>query len=97
MIRCKNKEISLAELKKESVVLKQLELLKKTFVKLTNVVDWNNAAMQFPLFADETELKSSKRTPQSLVDFCKRTKSSKDKVGIIVMAVLPIKHLFNVA
>ena len=46
-------------LKKEAITLKQLALLKKTFVKLTNVADWNNAATQFPLFADEVELKSS--------------------------------------
>jgi len=61
--------------------MKQLALLKKTFVKLTNVPDWANAVMQFPLFADEIELKKfialdfTKGTPQSFVDFCKRAKS----------------------
>ena len=90
LTRCKNKDISLAELKKEAITLKQLALLKKTFVKLTNVADWNNAATQFPLFADEVELKKfialdlTKGTPQSFVDFCKRANSSnsKDKAGV---------------
>ena len=88
LTRCKNKEISLAELKKEATALKQLALLKKTFVKLTNVADWNDAVKQFPLFADEPELKKfvaldfTKGTPQSFVDFCKRAKSSEDMVAL---------------
>ena len=81
LTRCKNKEISLGELKKEATAMKQLALLKKTFTKLTNVPDWTNAVTQFPLFADEVELKKfialdfTKGTPQSFVDFCKRAKS----------------------
>ena len=86
LTRCKNKEISLAELKKEAIALKQLAMLKKNFIKLTNAADWEDAVSQFPLFACEVELNKfialdfTKGTPQSFVDFCKRAKSSKDTV-----------------
>jgi len=78
----KNKEISLAELKKEAIALKQLAMLKRNFIKLTNAVDWEDAISQFPLFACEVELKKiialdfTKGTPQSFVDFCKRAKDT---------------------
>lgn len=84
LTRCKNKEISLAELKKEAIALKQLAMLKKNFIKLTNAVDWEDAVSQFPVFACEVELKKfialdfTKGTPQAFVDFCKRAKSSSD-------------------
>ena len=87
LTRCKNKEISLTELKKEATALKQLATLKKNFVKLTNVPEWKDAVSQFPLFACEVELKKfvaldfTKGTPQAFVDFCKRAKSSKDVVN----------------
>ena len=102
LTRCKNKEISLAELKKEAIALKQMALLKKTFVKLTNVADWSNAATQFPLFADEIELKKfialdlTKGTPQSLWTFAKERSLPRIRLGL-VMALLPIEHLFNMA
>ena len=40
LTRCKNKEISLNELKREAIALKQLAILKKNFVKLTNLAEW---------------------------------------------------------
>ena len=87
LTRCKNKEISLTELTKEAIALKQLATLKRNFVKLTNVTEWNDAVSQFPLFACESELKKfvaldfTKGTPQAFVDFCKRAKASKDMVN----------------
>lgn len=44
-------------MKKEATALKQLAMLKKNFIKLTNAVDWEDAVSQFPLFACEVELK----------------------------------------
>ena len=87
LTRCKNKEISLAELKKEANLIKQLATLQKNFVKLTNSASWNDAVTKFPLFACEVELKKfalldlSKGIPSSFVDFCKRAKLSKDTVN----------------
>lgn len=84
LTRCKNKEISLGELKKEAIALRQLAILKKNFIKLTNAVDWIDAVSQFPVFACEVELKKfialdfTKGIPQAFVDFCKRAKSSTD-------------------
>ena len=87
LTRCKNKEISLAELKKEANSFKQLATLKKNFVKLTNSTSWDDAVAKFPLFACEVELRKftlldlSKGIPSSFVDFCKRAKLSKDTAG----------------
>lgn len=82
LTRCKNKHLSLTEMKKEADVLKKLAVLKKTFVKLTNSKNWEEASSQFPLFACESQLKKfiaidvSKEIPQPFVCFCKRAKSS---------------------
>jgi len=82
LTRCKNKDLSLAEMKKEASVLKKMAVLKKAFVKLTNSKNWEDASSQFPLFACESQLKKftaidfSKELPQSFVSFCKRVKSS---------------------
>jgi len=75
LTRCKNKDLSLVEMKKEASVLKKME---KTFVKLTNSKNREDASSQFPLFAWESQLKKftaidfSKELPQSFVSFCKR-------------------------
>ena len=89
LLKCKMKEISLKELKKEASNLKQIAALKKSFVKLTNSGSWEDAATKFPLHACEHELKKfialdpSKGTPKCFVDFCKRAKSSSE-VGCTV-------------
>ena len=84
LLKCKNGEISLSELKKEASVLKQLIALRKNFVKPTNSTNWEDCVAQFPLFACESELKKfivldfSKGIPKPFLDFCKRAKSTKD-------------------
>ena len=84
LLRCKNKELSLAEMKKEADTLKRLETLKKTFVKLTNSKSWEDAEAQFQPFASVGELKKfssldfTKEVPPSFVNFCRRAKASKE-------------------
>ena len=83
LLRCKNKEISLAEMKQEANVLKRLETLKKTFVKLTNAKSWEDAETQFQPFASVNELKKfasidmTKQIPPSFANFCRKAKTSK--------------------
>ena len=92
LLKCKNGEMSLSELKKEANVMKQLAALRKNFVKLTNSTTWEDSVAQFPLFACESELKKfialdfSKGVPKSFLDFCKRAKSAKD-VGVLDSSV----------
>ena len=84
LLKCKNGEISLSELKKEANSLKQLAALKKNFVKLTNSNNWEDAVARYPQFACESEMKKfialdlSKGIPKSFLDFCKRAKSTAD-------------------
>ena len=84
LIRCKNKEISLSEMKKESDLLKKLHVLRKTFVKLTNSKDWEDAQSRFHPFASDCELKKftkldvSKEIPPSFVNFCRKAKGSRE-------------------
>ena len=62
-------------------------MLKRKFVQLTVAGDWDNAVLQFPLFACESKLKKFialdflKGFPKSFVDFCKRAKAFKDAVA----------------
>ena len=83
LLRCKNKEISLAEMKQEANILKRLETLKKTFVKLTNAKSWEDAETRFQPFASVNELKKfasldvTKEVPPSFANFCRRAKTSK--------------------
>lgn len=82
LLQCKNKEISLNELKKEADMLKKLVALKNTFCKLTNAKSWEDAQAQFQSFASERELQKfisldfSKEVPPSFVNFCRRAKSA---------------------
>ena len=82
LLRCKNKDISLNELKKEADMLKKLEALKKTFCKLTNAKSWEDAQARFQSIASENELQKflsldfSKEVPPSFVNFCRRAKSA---------------------
>ena len=84
LLRCKNREILLAEMKQEADVLKRLETLKKTFVKLTNAKDWEDAEAQFQPFASVNELKKfssldlTKEVPPSFVNFYRKAKASKE-------------------
>lgn len=84
LLRCKNKEISLAEMKQEADVLKRLETLKKSFVKLTNAKSWEDVVAQFQPFASVNELKKfssldlTKEVPPSFANFCRRAKASKE-------------------
>jgi len=82
LTRCKNKHLSLAEVKTKANVLKKMADLKKTFVKLTTSKNWEDTSSKYPLFACESQLKKyiaidvSKELPQSFVNFCNRAKSS---------------------
>ena len=82
LLRCKNKEISLNELKEEADMLKKLEALKNSFYKLTNAKSWEDVQAQFQSFASECELQKfllldfSKEVPSSFVNFCHRAKST---------------------
>ena len=84
LLRCKNKELSLAEMKKEAETLKRLEILKKAFVKFTNSKSWEDAQTHFQPFASDCELKKfttldvSKDIPQSFVNFCRKAKVSRE-------------------
>ena len=72
LLRCKNKELSLTEMK-EAEILKRLEILKKSFVKFTDSKSWEDAQTHFQSFASDCELKEfakldvSKKIPV----FCK--------------------------
>lgn len=55
--RCINGQLSLKEMKNEAETLKKLHLLKKTFVKLTNTRNWEDATCQFPQCACESHIK----------------------------------------
>ena len=57
LLRCKNNELSLAEMKKEADTLKKLETLKKTIVKLTNSKSWEDPETNLQPFASVGELK----------------------------------------
>ena len=84
LIRCKNKEISLSEMKKESDLLKKLDILRKAFVKLTNSKDWEDAQIRFHPLASDCELKKftkldvSKEIPSSFVNFCRKAKGCRE-------------------
>ena len=84
LMRCKNKEISLSEMKKESDLLKKLDVLRKAFVKLTNSKDWKDAQTRFHPFASDCELKKftkldvSKEIPPSFVNLCRKAKGSRE-------------------
>ena len=84
LLKCKAKEISLVEMKKQAEILKKLDTLKKAFVKLTNARSWEDAKDQFQPFASEAELKKfttlqiAKEVPQSFINFSKRAKTSKE-------------------
>ena len=76
--------VSLSEMKKESDLLKKLDVLRKAFVKLTNSKDWKDAQTRFHPFASDCELKKftkldvSKEIPPSFVNFCRKAKGSKE-------------------
>lgn len=84
LLKCKAREMSLAEMKKQAEMLKKLDTLKKHFVKLTNSRSWEDAKDRLQPFASETELKKfttlqvTKEVLQSFVNFCKRAKVSKE-------------------
>ena len=84
LLRCKNKELSLTEMKKEAEILKRLEILKKSFVKFTNSKSWEDAQTHYQPFASDCELKKfakldvSKEIPQSFVNFCRKAKVSRE-------------------
>ena len=84
LLRCRDKEISLVEMKKQAEMLKKLEMLKKAFVKLTNSRNWEDAKDRFQPFASESKLKkfatleTTKEVPQSFVNFCRRVKTSRE-------------------
>lgn len=84
LLRCKNKELSLTEMKKEAETLKRLEILNKQFVKFTNSKSWEDAQTHFQPFASDCELKKfttldvSKEIPQSFVNFCWKAKVSRE-------------------
>lgn len=71
LLRCKNKKISLNELKKEADMLKKLETLQKTYCKLTNAKSWEDGQAQFRSFASEYELQKF-----SSLDFSKEAPPS---------------------
>ena len=81
LLRCKNKELSLTEMK-EAEILKRLEILKKSFVKFTDSKSWEDAQTHLS-FASDCELKEfakldvSKKS-QSFVNFCWKAKVSRE-------------------
>lgn len=84
LLRCKNKEISLMEMRKEAETLKRLEVLQKAFVKFTNSKSWEDAQTHFQPFASDCELKKfttldvAKEIPQSFINFCRKAKVSRE-------------------
>ena len=60
LLRCKNCELSLAEMKKEADTLKKLETLKKIFVKLTNSKSWEDAETNLQPFASVCDVRVEK-------------------------------------
>jgi len=80
--QCLDGNVSLLQLKKEAGLLKQLAMLKKKFVQLTNSGTWENSVILYPFHAQEKELKKfialdfAKGIPKPFTDFCKRAKVS---------------------
>ena len=71
-------------MKESARQMKQMEVLKSTFVNLVNIDSWEEAKAQLPLFTNEgvleqfSKLDFSGGTPQTFADFCTRAKSSLD-------------------
>ena len=71
-------------MKESARQMKQMEVLKSTFVNLVNIDSWEEAEAQLPLFTNEgvleqfSKLDFSWGTPQTFADFCTRAKSSLD-------------------
>lgn len=57
LTKCLDKLIPLSAIKKEAALLKQMALLKKKFIQLTNSGSWENSVILFPLHACEVELR----------------------------------------
>ena len=57
LTKCLDKLIPLSAIKKEAALLKQMALLRKKFIQLTNSGSWENSVILFPLHACEVELR----------------------------------------
>ena len=79
-------EISIADLKGEAGSIKQMECLKKVFLKLVNLETWGEAEEKMPQFAATEQLQKFAKVnlkhgiPPSFSEFCSRAKQSLEQL-----------------
>jgi len=67
-------------MKEAAAKMKQMEMLKSTFINLVNITSWEDAEAQLPLFANAdallqfSNLNFGTGAPQPFIDFCTRAK-----------------------
>ena len=72
------KNITLNELKTEAQQIKSMHTLQSTFVRLTNMDNWENAKEKLPGYANQLsrflQCDLRKNVPSNFIEFCMRSK-----------------------
>ena len=79
-------ELSIVDLKKAAIDVKQMAALKLAFLRSINIDDWESAQHCLPLFANEEQLRKFSKInlgrgiPQSFIDYCNCAKQSEEEI-----------------
>ena len=79
-------EITIADLKEAAANIKQMDCLKKAFLKLVNFDTWEEAEEKLPIFATQEQLQKFSKLdlkrgiPQSFTEYCSRAKQSLEQL-----------------